>query len=452
MLVILHGWSDEAKRFNKLATHIAGAGISAPIQHIRLGDYVTMDDHVTFDDLAEAMDRAWSAEVRPHEPVDLIAHSTGALVTRHWLRRKRSGPAWPIRRFVQLAPANFGSPLAHTGRTVLGRVGKGWALNKPFETGTELLHGLEIGSDFTLELAKADRLSGPSPFQKDRILSTVLVGNTGYSGIPSLANRHGGDGTVYVSTADLNPVLFEVDFTKTPDERPRVSEVRVDPSERVAFGVLDAVNHDDITLNHRKPDAAVLDRISRALTVTPDTYDAWVRELDERNRSLRDTYRQPPADVDQYEEHLHRHGYQNTVFRVVDDLGHPVQDYAIDLFVNEDQSKRDREKTKLIQERVIRKVHVNRRDASTRAFMIDCDELAKLLTDSRTRLCLSVTASPDFNTRKSVGYKTHTSRDIGTFDMTSATYDTYFQANRTAYFTLVIKRHIADAVFAIKRV
>jgi triacylglycerol esterase/lipase EstA (alpha/beta hydrolase family) len=51
-------------------------------------------------------------------------HSTGSLVLRAWLthyadRRDR------LKHFIGLAPANFGSPMAHKGRSWLGAIFKG---------------------------------------------------------------------------------------------------------------------------------------------------------------------------------------------------------------------------------------------------------------------------------------------------------------------------------------
>ncbi len=71
--------------------------------------------------------------------MDLVVHSTGALVARHWLTSQYQADQHPVRRLVMLAPANFGSHLAHKGRSFPGRVVKGFSSQRRFHTGTRLL-------------------------------------------------------------------------------------------------------------------------------------------------------------------------------------------------------------------------------------------------------------------------------------------------------------------------
>ena len=74
-----------------------------------------------------------------------------------------------------LAPANFGSPLAHKGRALLGRAIKGFGSG--FETGTHILRSLEMASPYTWELAERDRF-GANVFSRDGVRCTVIVGNS----------------------------------------------------------------------------------------------------------------------------------------------------------------------------------------------------------------------------------------------------------------------------------
>ena len=90
-----------------------------------------------------------------------------------------------------LAPANFGSPLAHTGRSVIGRAVKGWKGTRLFETGAQILKGLELASSYSWELAEQDLFSAHAPLGDGSLLCTVLVGNSGYSGIAAVANKPG---------------------------------------------------------------------------------------------------------------------------------------------------------------------------------------------------------------------------------------------------------------------
>src|SRR5882672_4181180 len=85
-LVILHGYSDTSQTFQPLAEALAQR-LSLDVHIVSLGDYVSLNDHVSFTDLQAAMDPAWNARGLPRDPwsVDMLVHSTGALVARQWL-------------------------------------------------------------------------------------------------------------------------------------------------------------------------------------------------------------------------------------------------------------------------------------------------------------------------------------------------------------------------------
>ena len=156
-IVIIHGWSDRSASFGALRRFIAELSGGNFFQ-INLADYVSMDDEVRFDDLVAGMQRAWRETGLPEKPgaVDAVVHSTGGLVIRDWLTTYAPGEA-PVRRLLMLAPANFGSPIAHKGRAFYGRIIKGFNSEKPFQTGARLLRGLELASPYAWDLAMRDR-------------------------------------------------------------------------------------------------------------------------------------------------------------------------------------------------------------------------------------------------------------------------------------------------------
>ncbi|WVM93258.1 hypothetical protein ULG90_04305 [Halopseudomonas pachastrellae] len=82
---------------------------------------------------------------------------------------------------------------------------KGWKGTRLFETGAQILKGLELASSYSWELAEQDLFNADAPLGDGSLLCTVLVGNSGYSGIAAVANKPGTDGTVRVSTANLRP-------------------------------------------------------------------------------------------------------------------------------------------------------------------------------------------------------------------------------------------------------
>src|SRR5690606_15097504 len=142
---------------------LEGAGYDATTIH--LGNYVSLSNEITIKDIAEGFDRALRAShIPPDAPFDAIVHSTGMLVMREWLAGTIGTREKPelaqLRQSRQkhlcgLAPATFGSPMAHRGRSWLGAIFKGGKQPGPdfMEAGDRVLRGLELGSAYTWELA-----------------------------------------------------------------------------------------------------------------------------------------------------------------------------------------------------------------------------------------------------------------------------------------------------------
>src|SRR5215813_164281 len=171
-LVMIHGYSSQGTAFNVLRDAlIKSQGIQ--LIDINICTYVSLNNEITIKDIAEGLDRAF--RVHPllrdeSQEFDAIVHSTGMLVLRSWLTNYGT-PAPANRRLkrlkhlIGLAPATWGSPQAHKGRSWLGALVKG---NREFgpdflNAGDEVLRGLELGSPFTWDLAHQDLL-GPDPY------------------------------------------------------------------------------------------------------------------------------------------------------------------------------------------------------------------------------------------------------------------------------------------------
>lgn len=439
MLVILHGWSDTYKSFRPLVRRLREHGLQQPVEEVHLGDYVSLDDEVTFDDLVEAMQRAWRERRLPTEPrsVDAIVHSTGGLVIRDWFSRHYAPDTVPLKRLLMLAPANFGSPLAHTGRSLIGRATKGWRGTQLFETGRHILKGLELASDYSVALAQRDWLGPRTWYGPGRILCTVLTGNTGYSGIAAVANRPGTDGTVRVSSANLAAASLDVDFHADP-LRPQY-RWRSEPADRIAFGVMDGEDHSSICAKGNGPrNAATLPAILEALSVDDDGFGAWRERLDGSNAEVMERRNRGRRS--------HFHGYQNTVFIVRDQYGREVQDYLIEFYANQDSGQRARRLTRDFQEVVVSNVHVFKDNPAHRSFLINCRELHRLLDRPDDRLYVSITAYPERNSRE-VGYRTYGDEDIGALVLDPAQVRSLFQQNRTLLATLTLRREQGNSVF-----
>ncbi|MCJ8330209.1 MAG: alpha/beta hydrolase [Lentisphaeria bacterium] len=421
-IVIIHGWSDDYKSFENLRRDVAQQIPGADVSDISLVDYLSLNDDVLFSDIVESLDQQWDRQGLPREPrsVDVIVHSTGALVLRDWLTKKFTYDNNPIHRLLMLAPANFGSPIAHKGRTFIGRLMKG----DGFETGTHLLKGLELASSYSWKLAEKDRLRR-NYYGKGRILATTLVGNYGYTGFAAVANEDGSDGTVRLSTANLNMAYYKVNLD---DDNPRfTARYRND----TAFGVMSGENHSTI-VNGDMPynNEQTLQWIIEALNVTDDTYTDLKKKLRmHTNAVMRENKKGRHRKHNPY-----FNGYQNTVIHVIDQDGNELTDYLLELKVNDEDSNWF---TEILQRDAIRKVHVYGDNRSYRSIYIDCTSLHKYIDKSIDNLSITITAYPKFTAddERSVGYS-----EIGSIKLNYKQVKKLFQENRTVLMEIVVKR------------
>jgi len=435
--VIIHGWSDESASFDKLRRAIAQHAGVAPLD-IRLGDWISMNDEVTLLDVAEALERAWRATGLPSVPrsVDLVVHSTGALVVREWMTRFHKPASVPIHRLVMLAPANFGSPLAHKGHSFIGRAVKGWG-QPGFQTGMRILKALELASPYTYELAHKDLFDLPTKwYGPGGILCTVLVGDTGYRGISAIANESGSDGTVRISTANLNAAKMKLHL----DEQNRVVEYELqEPAASIAFGIVAGENHSTIALKGNSKDAT-LRLILGALSVTDTGWSNWVKDLAKMT-----------ADGGAADR------FQNTVIRLRDQLDHEVVDYFVEFYRtgSSDVSFEQR-----LYRQFIENVHPFNDNGSYRSLYLDINVLDKLKADLKKKgkaLFVSFLAMPRFEPSSSpnvislhpAGYLSLGETETGGLEVAIDDLDRVFAAHRTLLVDARIHRAVDNNVFRI---
>jgi len=473
-LVLIHGWSDDSRSFRKLAMHLSAA-LDRDFTTIDLADWVSLDDDVTYDDLADGLEAAWSEFGLPKRgrKTDVVLHSTGALVVREWLLKHcGSAASPPIKRLLMLAPANFGSPLAHHGRSFIGRARLGFKtllgqksgeLDRLFDSGAELLHGLELASPYTWDLAQRDRFGdGAKLFRKNRILTTVLVGNEGDSFV--VAEFDGSDGVVRTSTANMNCAYAAVDFEFEPHARRRRRSLRLKRAEGAAFRLVNGFTHSDIVLNQsplrtegkgvgkkeaRDSETGALELMKAALTVEDDQFDAWIEACEADNRRLREALQ--TVNDDEINAHT------NLVVRVRNQYGHPVEDFVVEIYCDDDfdddsgeLTRADKRKsiTRDIQRYVIDDVHTHRREPSMRCFHIDLDAFVKRVLDKRPDmegLSISVTAKPvladgTMATRHSAGYRTIDDGEIGHVFISREELADVFRPHQTLMLDFTIQR------------
>src|SRR5579872_3941657 len=165
-LVLIHGYSADGHAFEPLRAALREKHIDST--DIDICSYVSLNNEITIKDIAEGLDRAFRNHPKlkdEDQDFDAIVHSTGMLVLRSWLTNYGAAVATNkrlkrLKHLIGLAPATWGSPQAHKGRTWLGTLVKGNRQIGPdfLDAGDQVLKGLELGSAFTWELAHADLL------------------------------------------------------------------------------------------------------------------------------------------------------------------------------------------------------------------------------------------------------------------------------------------------------
>ena len=290
-IVLIHGYSatglDFTKLCDRLKRHVEAIDIN-------VGNYVSLNNEILIKDIAEALDRALRNNTRLNagQEFDAIVHSTGMLVIRAWLTNYGAAVddnerARRLKHLVGLAPATWGSPQAHKGRTWIGAMVKGNKEPDPdfLNAGDEVLDGLELGSRFTRDLAHLDLL-GRQPYY-DKGPNTpyvcVFIGNTPYTGISSVANDPGTDGTVRWSGCGLNTRKITIDLTRTPigeDGKP-ASRVSISPwSCRVDIPMIPVASRNHATLVS-DPDDTMMGLILDFLQVAGENaYENWLKRAE----------------------------------------------------------------------------------------------------------------------------------------------------------------------------
>jgi hypothetical protein len=410
------------------------------VSYISLADWVSMNDEVTYLDLAEAMRREWKKKGLPvrSRSVDVVVHSTGALVIREWLTRFFRPDDNPVDHLMMLAPANFGSPLAHKGRAFYGRIIKGW--RTAFETGTHLLNGLELGSPYTWNLAEKDILSSAQWYGKNRIKASVFVGNRGYGGVRAAANEDGGDGTVRISTANLNAIRMEIDFTKNASS-PKMKFFTPPKGHQAAFCILDGDHHGSIIMKAEGTpvDRKALPLFREALSVSGDEWDDWCQKLELLRHPLENNSARTDSD---------KHTFQNTVIRVSDDVGNPVEDYFIEFYEKDSDTSAF---GALFHRNILQKVHKPRTGSHYRSMYIDVTLLHdRIDRKDSDRLDIGVRAEPIIDdspdqTSVMVGYRDN----VGCLSLDPDQVKYAFAPNRTLLVDMIIKRELINA-FVLK--
>jgi pimeloyl-ACP methyl ester carboxylesterase len=424
-LILIHGYSADDKAFHPLRDQLEARGLD--VNFIDICSYVSLNNEITIKDIAEGLDRAYRYDKQLNAKYDMlscefdaIVHSTGMLVLRSWLAnyatvvRSANTRLGRLKHLIGIAPATWGSPQAHKGRTWLGALVKGNRELGPdfLNAGDAVLDGLELGGKFTWDLAHIDLL-GKDPFYgKDANTPyvSIFIGNTPYTGLSSVANDPGTDGTVRWSGCGLNTRKITIDLTRFPsDENGNPAQQRLSMSSwandrlNIPLIAVDGRNHASILAD---PDPEMVNLIVDFLKVgdtdennaIKQTYDAWIdkaAQYGEKGKAR--MLENPGAGTSQLSEKLQStfghlfgknpdedlDGWQQFVVHAKDERGDGVSDYLLEVLHEEDGED-------VPFEEMYTDVHAYRADPSYRCFHI---RLPKGICDKDAGLKIRVHAS-----------------------------------------------------------
>jgi pimeloyl-ACP methyl ester carboxylesterase len=384
-LLMVHGWSASSKSLNPLSAFLKNAGLE--VVDIWLADYLSMNDEITIYDIGQAMGKAVEDNKISQEPhsFDVVVHSTGGLVVRQYLLHYFGGRPrdCPIRHLLMLAPANFGSPLAHLGKSIIGRLRVGWDWDHFWQSGRNVLGALELASPISWSIARQDLFNPKNKlFTPENVYTTVLVGTDAYtSSLAGALHENGSDGTVRVSTANLNAAYIKMVFTERGFE--------VSPQKKcyspIAFGVPYGHNHGTI-IDPRTWDDRLKEIVLRSLRITgQEEYGRHIKDLD---RLTGETF---ARGVQEEGKAVRHHHYQHVVTRVHDQFGGNIEDYFIEFY----QERGDQEDKVLqkIQAEILEKVKTYSREPGYRSFLFDVTDMKKEILDKGHRVDMSLCAA-----------------------------------------------------------
>lgn len=420
--LIIHGYSDCSKSFIKLKNFLIGRQVGE-VRTILYVNYQSREDDLTLNDVADGLNEKLIEQglIRQDGTSDntfnIIVHSTGGLVIRHWIAcyygdRNRIENC-PVKKIIMLAPANFGSPLAHRGKSFLGSLVKGrWEVGDFLEVGRNILGSLELASPFQWELAHRDLLVPAPWYNRDQIQLTILVGLEDYEGLRGLVNAPGTDGTVVIAGTCLDTAKITLDFCKPrasyQDYQPFVWAV-TDPVSDFAFTILPGFNHGSIVSKiEEEGENLVSGLILKALRQDRDSFGEFIQELDQLRT---ETYANSENPV-----------YQQFIIRAIDDLGGAVKDFNLefnllkceridDHLVVKDRKRFTAKEEKLsgrLQAIMSAGFYTHSKDSSYRRMLVNLAELNALMEEAKKTLKSEVAVTARIylpNVEKGIRYR-----------------------------------------------
>jgi hypothetical protein len=358
-LVLVHGYASGGGAFGKWRDSIVAAG--RKVTDIFIGNYVTLSNEVSVDDIANGFNHALHDKGLDRSPFDAIVHSTGMLVVRSWLTA--ANPAVSrrglLKHLVALAPATFGSPIAAKGRSLLGRIFIGSREFGPdfLESGNLVLSNLELGSEFTWNLAHKDlintKLYGPG---SDTPYVFVFDGTNDYGLLAEIfapRDQEGSDGVVRWSGVALNSrkITLNLGVVKGGVQLSDFSNLLDIPLIPIA-----GVHHNQIM---SEPPDELISLVLEAMKI-----DSKEQFEDFHNNLVANA-----NVVKQGKAKLKGQNWQQFIVRARDNHGSPITDYSIEIVARAPDGR----ETSITEFEA--DVHPYAADSSFRCFHVKLDEL-----------------------------------------------------------------------------
>ena len=463
-LIIVHGYSDGYTKpensFRKLKKFLSGPERPYDSDKVHFVEYSSMDDQATYQDFADKLNTDYEKKIPKNTRVDILCHSTGALVTRIWLASRRNRQRElgqpldiPVDRIFMFAPANFGSDLARMGQSFLGKArctffNRNQKKGNRWESGRIILQGLEPASPFQWELSMQD-LHQETYFGSDdpsgKICKVfVFAAGQGYPGqgkVIRTRNKPGTDGTVRICGTNMNTRKCTLYLSET-DRKPRWAKEFKYPE--MPFAVFQHVNHGSIL----DPDT---DAFKGTYGVGAMLLEALrVKNMDQYGEAYK-TFQRASEESYKTASGEDRDRYQQFFFKVRDDAGFHVDDFFIDLSVEVpgvSTANPARNLSRQFDEVFEKRVTPHSRDRSHRAFLINLSQLKKTLEDVnkyRARVTLKVTA------RKPYDEVSYDDGEFVVFDAAKPDQPTFLYENTTTLVEIVMNRRQTDEILRLRK-
>jgi hypothetical protein len=323
-IALIHGYSDQGPSFNTWASKLIARGYDA--KQINICNYISLNNEITVPDLGEGLNRAIQSLGWDGQEFDAIVHSTGMLVMRAYLCNNAMRPK-NLKHLVGLAPATWGSPLASQGRSFVGMLFRGNKQVGPdfLNAGDLILEALELGSEFTWDLAHRDLLGEDPVFTmlEASPYVSVFIGNTPYTGIRELINQPATDGTVRWAGCALNTRKYVVDLRRGVKDEDRMQVLDwAEGRQPIPMFPVEGRNHGSILVD---PPDDLADMVVKFLAVSSSdelaTWTSAAKAWSAPAMQKMTTHNGSPID-----------GWQQFVFHLIDEYGNGVPDYVADLF------------------------------------------------------------------------------------------------------------------------